>query len=371
MCISQTHRRINRAPTAVPLKTPVVSLKRPLSVASSSPGVSFSTFEKTHQQQQQQHHHAPIIVHHDYHDFANANPADYESKHGLPVRGGVTTPFPQKLHALLKRFEQDGLSHILSFQPHGRAVMIKDPAALQQYLPHYFKLNKLASFQRQMNLYGFVRLSKGPDRGAYYHEKFLRGREFLAPSIVRVKVKGTGVRARSNPEEEPDFYSMPYCFEQGQQSSASLASSSSSHSSASTAVASVPQEAFKPSSSSSATDMLFANINILDLEPRALPETQTQVQVPSNNNEDLMQGFGNCSFHFCNPFEQQASSSSAQPEAGMTLQEVNNLMEQEAEEFFKDNFEENIFDLEDNLNEFAGDLSDDAVFGDLLEQMIS
>lgn len=68
----------------------------------------------------------------------------------------------------------------------------------------------VASFAFRLNLYGFQRLTRGRDRGGYYHELFLKDRVFLSHSIQRIKVKGTGVRARSNPDEEPDFFSMPW-----------------------------------------------------------------------------------------------------------------------------------------------------------------
>lgn len=51
-----------------------------------------------------------------------------------------------------------------------------------------------------------LRLTVGPDKGGYYHELFLRGRVDLVGMIQRVKVKGTGVRAKANPEEEPNLY---------------------------------------------------------------------------------------------------------------------------------------------------------------------
>ena len=50
------------------------------------------------------------------------------------------------------------------------------------------------------------RLTVGTDKGGYYHELFLRGRVDLVGMIQRVKVKGTGVRAKANPEEEPNLY---------------------------------------------------------------------------------------------------------------------------------------------------------------------
>jgi hypothetical protein len=49
----------------------------------------------------------------------------------------------------------------------------------------------------------------GPDAGGYYHELFLRGKHYLTKRMVRTKIKGTGFKAASNPECEPDFYSMP------------------------------------------------------------------------------------------------------------------------------------------------------------------
>jgi HSF-type DNA-binding len=76
-------------------------------------------------------------------------------------------------------------------------------------MPFYFKQSKLPSFQRQLNLYGFQRLTKGPDKGGYYHELFLRGKIFLAERIRRMRIKGNGVRAKSNPEAEPNFQLMP------------------------------------------------------------------------------------------------------------------------------------------------------------------
>jgi hypothetical protein len=78
-------------------------------------------------------------------------------------------------------------------------------------LSRYFKQSKLTSFQRQVNLYGFRRLTAGKDRGAYYNELFLRGRPDLATKILRCRVKGTGFKSASSPATEPDFYKMHPC----------------------------------------------------------------------------------------------------------------------------------------------------------------
>ena len=86
-------------------------------------------------------------------------------------RGGVKHPFPAKLHQVLEDMEKNGHENIMGWMPHGRSFMVKDPKEfIKDYMPTYFNQHKLASFQRQLNLYGFKRLTgQGPDHGSYYH----------------------------------------------------------------------------------------------------------------------------------------------------------------------------------------------------------
>jgi hypothetical protein len=75
-------------------------------------------------------------------------------------------------------------------------------------MPGYFRQTKLTSFQRQLNLYGFNRVTRGHDHGGYYHELFLLEKPFLCKRMVRTKVKGTKFKAASSPDQEPNFYLM-------------------------------------------------------------------------------------------------------------------------------------------------------------------
>lgn len=150
------------------------------------------------------------VVQHNYHDHAKDDCSKYLE---IPVscKGGVTVPFPTKLYDMLQQIDlyEPELASIVSWQPHGRCFSVKKIKEFtSEVLPRYFDQKKYASFQRQLNLYGFNRITTGPDRGSYYHELFLRGKKLLCRGIYRNKVKGTGTRMASNPEQEPNFYLM-------------------------------------------------------------------------------------------------------------------------------------------------------------------
>ena len=156
-----------------------------------------------------------LIVKHDYHDHSTDPTPPELSTVRMDEEAASTSvgspAFPVKLYMMLLSVEEDGHSDVVSWQPHGRCFLVHKPKEFKALLPRYFnKLSKVASFQRQLNLYGFIRLSRGRDKGAYYNELFLRGKPSLCNKIVRVKLKGTGVRAKSNPDEEPDFWGMPW-----------------------------------------------------------------------------------------------------------------------------------------------------------------
>ena len=74
-------------------------------------------------------------------------------------------------------------------------------------MPHFFKQSKYASFQRQLNLYGFTRITnRGPDKGAVYHPCFVRNQQELVQNMTRRRIKGNMVRKAILPEHQPNFY---------------------------------------------------------------------------------------------------------------------------------------------------------------------
>lgn len=160
------------------------------------------------------HHHDRSYVQHSYHDHALDVPDETGNIPGqLKEKRGSNTnlPFPMVLHNILDDAESEGYSDAISWQPHGRAFLVHNQDKfVSEVMPRFFRQTRFSSFQRQLSLYGFLRLTrKGPDSGAYYNEYFLRGKPFLCRRMSRTRIKGYWVRQSSSPETEPDFYLLP------------------------------------------------------------------------------------------------------------------------------------------------------------------
>lgn len=70
------------------------------------------------------------FVQHNYHDHSHDGLAAALGESATAEqrrKGGVSIPFPVKLHAVLDQVEADGLAHIISWQPHGRCFVIHKP----------------------------------------------------------------------------------------------------------------------------------------------------------------------------------------------------------------------------------------------------
>lgn len=95
--------------------------------------------------------------------------------------------FPEQLHQMLQTSEELGLANIVSWQPHGYAFMVHNRKLfVSQILPRFFNQSLFASFNKQLNNYGFKRIQcRGQNKGAIYNEFFLRGKQGLLKYIIR------------------------------------------------------------------------------------------------------------------------------------------------------------------------------------------
>lgn len=114
--------------------------------------------------------------------------------------------FPNKLLALIQTASDNDLLDAISWLPHGRAIAIRDEDLFMGIVTRFFKVSVFRSFTRQLHLWGFSRVQRGPEKGAWWNPHFLRNRPDVMRRLVRRKIKGT---KRGKGVEAPDFASMP------------------------------------------------------------------------------------------------------------------------------------------------------------------
>lgn len=132
---------------------------------------------------------------------------------------------------MLDDCEKEGKSHIVSWLPNGKAFKVHMvPEFVATILPSYFKQSKYKSYQRQLNLWGFERVTRnGPEKGAYFHKNFLKGK----PSLCRMLKRQRANKAASpaSPKVEKPFQTIFSEQSRRRKDSASESSSTTSDSS--------------------------------------------------------------------------------------------------------------------------------------------
>jgi hypothetical protein len=124
-------------------------------------------------------------------------PLPSEVDRNVPVRipappwvRGSREPFPGKLYRLLVEAERNGNENIISFTQDGRAFKIHSREKfITKVSPTYFRQAKISSFVRQLNFYGFEKVSQGPNRGSFSHPFFIRENPELLMKIQRIAPK--------------------------------------------------------------------------------------------------------------------------------------------------------------------------------------
>lgn len=118
--------------------------------------------------------------------------------------------FPWKLHLLLERCEYEHRQKIAAYQvegknpaslpdmpiswlPCGKAFKVHDKERfVREIMPSFFGTQSFKTFQRNLNLWGFTRVSKGPQKDVCSHPLFLKGFPAVCQSMKRIVLKGTG-----------------------------------------------------------------------------------------------------------------------------------------------------------------------------------
>ncbi|CAJ1934513.1 unnamed protein product [Cylindrotheca closterium] len=123
---------------------------------------------------------------------------------GKSVTSGDTT-YVIRIHELLEDSEKMGFQDIVSWRVHGRAFRVHNEAEFEEkIMPRYFKA-KMASFQRWLRAWGFVRMTEGKDRGSWYHRYFVRGATDLCRNMSRLDMFNS-MKNWLPIDQVPDFY---------------------------------------------------------------------------------------------------------------------------------------------------------------------
>merc|ERR1719357_272632 len=101
---------------------------------------------------------------------------------------------PAFLAKLWKMVDNPETDELISWSEEGTSFIIKNqPEFTQSLLPYYYKHSNMASFVRQLNMYGFHKvmsvesggLKGDKDEIEFAHPYFLRGQEHLLDQIKR------------------------------------------------------------------------------------------------------------------------------------------------------------------------------------------
>ncbi|KAB1274258.1 Heat shock factor protein 4 [Camelus dromedarius] len=133
-----------------------------------------------------------------------------EAPAALPSEPGPS-PVPAFLGKLWALVGDPGTDHLIRWSPSGTSFLVSDQSRFaKEVLPQYFKHSNMASFVRQLNMYGFrkvVSIEQGgllrPERDhvEFQHPSFVRGREQLLERVRRKVPAARRRRHRWRPED--------------------------------------------------------------------------------------------------------------------------------------------------------------------------
>jgi len=124
---------------------------------------------------------------------------------------GVPQQFARRLYEMLQSEAKLALASpnknaFISWSESGFAFRILDiDGFTSSVLPKYFRTKKFSSFQRNLNLYGFTKVRRGPDTDMYAHQSFIRGKPELLLNLRKCSATSRRkIQATSNYNESCD-----------------------------------------------------------------------------------------------------------------------------------------------------------------------
>lgn len=133
-----------------------------------------------------------------------------EAPAALPAEPGPS-PVPAFLGKLWALVGDPSTDHLIRWSPSGTSFLVNDQSRFaKEVLPQYFKHSNMASFVRQLNMYGFRKvlsieqgglLRPERDRVEFQHPSFVRGREQLLERVRRKAPALRGEDGRWRPED--------------------------------------------------------------------------------------------------------------------------------------------------------------------------
>jgi hypothetical protein len=107
---------------------------------------------------------------------------------------------------------EEGQAETISWLPHGNGFIIhKKKTFANEILPKYFKASKFTSFTRKLNRWGFSRVPRGPETGAYFHKLFRRDK----PKLCMQMTSNSGNKYQNNPLQQHLLPNVPGVMMQG------------------------------------------------------------------------------------------------------------------------------------------------------------
>jgi hypothetical protein len=111
----------------------------------------------------------------------------------------------QELREMLLTAKSDGYEDIVGWQIHGKAFMVRDKKEfIDIMLPRFFKSSQYCYFADTLRSWGFVRLKKGRDKGAFYHKWFVEKKPQMSLHLSRSQMKIAMTKFKAS--DEPDLY---------------------------------------------------------------------------------------------------------------------------------------------------------------------